>query len=153
MNVMSSQFARYLASTMVLALSALLVSSGTAAAQETPKATPPAAKADGKKADKATGRLPAYYKGVVNDDQRQQIYKIMAEYAPRLADLHAQMRQATKEQDDKIEALLTPEQKQKIAQLKAAKPNRRSAAAGEKKAQAKAPATMPAQPATPAEAK
>ena len=76
---MSSQVARNLASTMVLTISALLVQSGTAAAQET---TPPAAKVEGKKADKATGRLPAYYKGVVNDEQRQQIYKIMAEYAP-----------------------------------------------------------------------
>lgn len=149
---MSSQLARYLASTLVLALSALLVSSGTAAAQETPNATPPAAKAERKKADKVTGRLPAYYKGVVNDEQRQQIYKIMAECAPRLADLHAQLRKATKEQDDKIEALLTPEQKQKIAELKAAKPNRRSPAPGEKKAQAKA-AAAPAQPTTPAEAK
>jgi Spy/CpxP family protein refolding chaperone len=156
----SSQFARYLASTMVLTISALLVQSGTAAAQETPKTTPPAAKAkaDGKKADKTPGRLPAYYKGVVTDEQRQQIYKIMAEYAPKLADLRAQLNRATKEQDGKIEALLTPEQKQKITQLKAAaKVNRRAAAGGEKKAQANAPAAPPAksavQPETPAEPK
>jgi Spy/CpxP family protein refolding chaperone len=150
---MSSHWARYLASTMVLTLSALLVSSGTATAQETPKATPPAAKAAGKKADTVSGRLPAHYKGVVTEDQRKQIYKIMAEYAPRFADLRAQLRQVTKEQDDKIEALLTPEQKQKIAQLKAAaKLNRGAATAGEKKAQVKA-SFNPPQPAAPAEAK
>jgi Spy/CpxP family protein refolding chaperone len=154
----SSQFARYLASTMVLTISALLVQSGTAAAQETPKTTPPAAKADGKKADKTAGRLPAFYKSVVTEEQRQQIYKIMAEYAPKLADLRAQLSRATKEQDEKIEALLTPEQKQKITQLKvAAKVNRRAAASGEKKSLAKAIAAPQAKPAvqtdTPAEPK
>jgi hypothetical protein len=45
----------------------------------------------------------------------------MADYAPELSDLRAQLSRITKEQDQKIEALLTPEQKQKLAQLKADK--------------------------------
>ena len=115
------RFARYLANTMVLTFCALLAYSATAAAQEPPKTTPSAEKAERKKAEKLTGHLPPYYKGLVNDDQRQQIYKIMADYAPKLGDLRAQLIRTSKEQEEKIEALLTPEQKQKLAQLKAAK--------------------------------
>ena len=86
-----SSLARYLTSTMVFTLSALLMSSGIAAAQEPPKATPPAAKAEGKKVEKITRHLPPYYKSVVSDEQRQQIYKIMAEYAPKISDLRARL--------------------------------------------------------------
>ena len=123
----SLKFARCLANTTVLTLCALLAYSATTAAQEPSKTAPAAEKADGKKAEnkqaeKLSGRLPLHYKGLVTDEQRQQIYKIMADYAPGLADLRAQLNRLTKEQDQKIEALLTPEQKQKLAQLKAVKP-------------------------------
>jgi Spy/CpxP family protein refolding chaperone len=131
---------------MAFTLSAWLVQSGIAASQETPNASPPAAKVAGAKAEKLTGRVPAYYKTVVTDDQRQQIYKIMAEYTPRLIALKGQLNQLTNEQDKRIEALLTPEQKQKIAQLKAAKANRHEMAS-EKKAPAKDAAAEAAKPA------
>lgn len=67
---------------------------------------------------KLTGRLPAYYATVVTRDQKQQIYKIQQEYAPRVKELQTQIDNLNKQRDEKIEALLTAEQKQKVEALK-----------------------------------
>lgn len=86
------------------------------------------------KPKKGIHRLPPHYGGVVDDEQRAKIYKIQDEYQPKIEALEAQLKNLRKERDGKIEALLTPEQKQKIDAAKAQKK------AGKEKAKAKKPA-------------
>src|SRR5262245_27953748 len=70
--------------------------------------------------DEAKGRLPAYYKDVVNDEQRTKIYEIQAKYADQIDALQSQLEGLRKKQTDEIEAVLTKEQRDKVAALKAA---------------------------------
>ena len=83
---------------------------------------------DAKKADskakagakeKPKGRLPAYYKDVVTDEQRDQIYAIQAKYAKQVEDLQSQLDAVKVKQNDEIEGLLSAEQKEKLAKVKA----------------------------------
>jgi hypothetical protein len=69
------------------------------------------------KAAARRGILPPYFRGVVDEKQRDAIYKIQEEYGAKIAALKAQLEAATKERDAKIAALLTPEQKNKLEQL------------------------------------
>jgi hypothetical protein len=82
---------------------------------------------DAKKADskakagakeKAKGRLPAYYKDVVTEEQRDQIYAIQAKYVKQLEDLQGQIDAVKAKQNDEIEGLLSAEQKEKLAKVK-----------------------------------
>lgn len=85
----------------------------TAAEAETAKkAAPPAAETK-----EPRGRLPAYYAEVVDEKQRAAIYAIQQEYAERIKQLRLQLDAVTKERDQKIVAVLTPEQQKKVAQL------------------------------------
>ncbi|MHC4177839.1 MAG: hypothetical protein ACYSWU_10045, partial [Planctomycetota bacterium] len=70
-----------------------------------------------KKAKKFRGRLPNYYGQVVDQKQRATIYKIQAEYAPKIAELKAQLEALTKQRDEKVAAVLTPEQRKKVEQI------------------------------------
>jgi hypothetical protein len=81
------------------------------------KKADPKAKAGAK--EKGKGRLPAYYKDVVSEEQRDKIYTIQAKYAKQLEDLQSQLDAARSKLNDEIEGLLTAEQKEKIAKLKA----------------------------------
>jgi len=80
------------------------------------KKADPKAKAGAK--DKAKGRLPAYYKDVVTDEQRDQIYAIQAKYVKQLEDLQSQIDGLKAKQNDEIEGLLSAEQKGKLAKVK-----------------------------------
>lgn len=94
-------------------LACLLGASVAAAAEaETTKAAPAAAEAKGPR-----GRLPAYYAEVVDEKQRTAIYAIQQEYAERIKQLRLQLDAVTKERDQKIAAVLTPEQQKKVAEL------------------------------------
>jgi hypothetical protein len=73
---------------------------------------PPAA--DAAKKARPSGRLPKYYAAVVNQVQREEIYRIQEEYEPKIKALQAQLDAMKKEKDQKIESVLTPEQKKKI---------------------------------------
>lgn len=99
------------ASTLVVAAVSL-----NSVGQEAKKADPKA-KAGAK--EKVKGRLPAYYKDVVTDEQRDQIYAIQAKYAKQLEDLQSQVDAAKAKLNGEIEALLSPEQKEKLAKAKA----------------------------------
>jgi Spy/CpxP family protein refolding chaperone len=169
----SLSFVRSSMGILALGLGTLGVCSGPAIAADAGTSTAPAGqkteakKADGKAAEakpaEKGNRLPPYYRQVVSNEQRQQIYKILTEYAPKVdqakadlnkavndakaktAEFKTQLSKLTKEQTDKIEALLTPEQKAKLAQLKAAAEAKRQAtlkkkADEKKKAETKAPA-------------
>jgi len=73
-----------------------------------------------KKAKKFRGRLPNFYRLVVDQKQRQTIYKIQAEYAPKIADLKAQLDALTKQRDQRVAAVLTPQQRKRVEGFKAA---------------------------------
>jgi len=64
------------------------------------------------------GRLPAYFRTVVKDEQRQEIYAIQLEYDPQISKLREQLKALVDERNAKIDAVLTPEQRKKIADLK-----------------------------------
>ena len=99
------------ASTLVLAAVSL-----NSIGQEKTKKADTKAKAGAK--EKPKGRLPAYYKEVVTDEQRDQIYAIQAKYAKQLDDLQSQIDALKAKQSDEIEGLLSAEQKEKLAKLR-----------------------------------
>jgi hypothetical protein len=59
-------------------------------------------------------RLPSHYGAVVDEKQREEIYKIQDEYQPKIDILENQLKALKKERDDKISAVLTAEQKKKL---------------------------------------
>ena len=65
------------------------------------------------------GRLPAYYSRVVDEKQREKIYAIQREFAPKIDALKAQLAALTAERDTKVEAVLAPEQLKTVEKLKA----------------------------------
>ena len=81
-----------------------------------------AKKADGGKG----GKLPAYIRDVIDDQGREKAMAIEKEYGEKIASLRAQVLALTKERDEKILALLTSEQKEKMDQLKVAAKSERS---------------------------
>ena len=88
--------------------------------------TPWVSAADGQHAGRiankirAKGRLPKYYTNVVTEKQREEIYKIQEEYRPKIDAAKAQLQALTKEQNEKISAVLTADQKKKIEDAAAA---------------------------------
>jgi hypothetical protein len=103
----------------------------------TAKAAADDAKAEGKK---AVRRLPMYYAQVVDEAQREKIYGIQAEFNEKTAPLRAQIEALEKDRDARIAAVLTPEQKKQLDDLKAAAKAGRDAA---KKAAPKATPKVP----------
>lgn len=102
-------------------LMAMLLWVGPARAADEPaaKAAKPAA-ADKEKAKKASSRLPMYFAQVVDKGQRAKIVAILADYNVKIDAL-------TKERDEKVNAVLTPEQLKKVQELKAAAKDKRNA--------------------------
>lgn len=103
----------------------------------------PAVKVEGKAKAAPKGRLPAHYKEVVTEEQKQQIYDVNAKYATEIEALAEKMKAAVAKRDAEIEALLSADQKAKVAKLK-------EEAAAKKKATAATKEAKPATPATPA---
>lgn len=69
---------------------------------------------------KARGRLPNYYGKVgVSAEQREKIYSIQAQYNSQIKALEKQIAELKEKRDAEIESVLTPEQKKKLAQLRA----------------------------------
>ncbi len=78
-----------------------------------------------KKADKpkvskkeAKGRLPAYFKNVVTEEQKSKIYDIQFKYAAQIEDLQSQLEALRKKQTEEIDAVLTKEQLDKVTALR-----------------------------------
>jgi hypothetical protein len=128
-------------------IAAELGAAPAAAAEKSDAGTAPSAaaekkpsprKAKGEKPAKPRGRLPAYFGAVVTPELREKIYAIQAEYEPRIGQLRKELDALTKERDEKIHALLTPEQKKKIEELKAAaRPSKKEATESKKEARDK----------------
>jgi hypothetical protein len=112
-------------------------------------------KIKGKPADQPSGRLPIYFAKVVDDKQKVAIYRIQHEYDSKIADLKTQLAQVTKQRDEKIAAVLTPEQQKKIDEAKAAAAKSRPASSSAAKSKVDAPtaSATPAAPAAPPAAK
>ncbi len=98
---------------------------------------------------KARGRLPAYYASVVTEEQRDQVYKIQQEYNPKIEALEKQLDAVRNERNEKIAAVLTPEQRKQVdeaaatAQAKRANAARRRAEQNQAQPDAAAPADKP----------
>jgi hypothetical protein len=109
-------------------------------ADSTPATTPADQPDKTKKAKRRGGdHLPLYYKDVVTDDQKKQIYSIQDEYKPKLNALKEQLKALTAERDAKLDALLTADQKTKVEAKRAeAQAKRAEAKAIAKRAEAKA---------------
>lgn len=139
---------RWVAGSVLLASVVWLVAGAWAQQGGPGKGPAAAAKAEGPARRARAGQLPPYYRDVVSDEQRQKIYAIQAEYNAQIAELEAKVAQLRKERDAKIEALLTPEQKKQIEDLRAAarakRQSRRPAKAN--------PSGRPAAPSKPAPA-
>jgi hypothetical protein len=63
------------------------------------------------------GPLPLYYRSVVDGIQKEQMYKICDTYEPKLDELRKQMKALEDKRDAEMEALLRPDQKEKVKQL------------------------------------
>lgn len=119
---MSRAFALRIPAAIGLTCLAILFSaidSNRAQDADTPAGAEAASESAAEKPKKARGRLPNYYRLVVDQKQREAIYTIQQEYAEKIATLKAQLNAMTKERNEKVAALLTPEQRQKVEQLAA----------------------------------
>jgi Spy/CpxP family protein refolding chaperone len=111
----------------VVLLAGLMVV-GSPLAQEKPgEAEPPA-----RPRAQARGRLPNYYRQVVTPDQREKIYAVQAKYVEQIEALEKQILDLEAKRDTEVEALLSPEQKEKVKALREEARKRREAAAAER---------------------
>jgi hypothetical protein len=98
----------------VLAVVALALAGGRAtrsAAQETKD------KAAGKA---ATARLPNYYGRVATDEQKPKLREVAEKYAPRIQKKREELQALVAERDAALDEILTAEQRDEIAKLRAA---------------------------------
>ena len=70
------------------------------------------------KSKRAVHRLPNYFGQIVTEEQKVEIYKIQDEYAPKVQEYREKLAGVLKERNAKIHAVLTPEQKEKLEQMK-----------------------------------
>lgn len=75
---------------------------------------------------KLTGRLPRYFGKVVDDNQRQRIYEIQAEYRQKVTALQQQLDQAKAAELEAIEGVLQPGQLEQLKKLRSAAQMQRS---------------------------
>jgi hypothetical protein len=96
-------------------------SAPSAKAADAPVAPPAEKKAAKTPAPKrATNRLPTYYAQVVDNQQRAKIVAIQEDYAGKIEPLQRQIDALVKERDEKAAAVLTPEQRKRVDELRAA---------------------------------
>ncbi len=73
-------------------------------------------------------RLPNHYAKVVTPAQRQAIYKIQEGYNQRIEELKAELAKIEAQMNEEISGVLSPEQRERVAQLTAEAQERREAA-------------------------
>lgn len=91
-------------------------------------------KAEAKKPDaverkKPRGRLPNHYSDVVTGEQKDKIYDIQGPYLSKIEKLADEIMALRSQMAQDVEAVLTPEQKQRVAALKAEADAKRKAVA------------------------
>jgi|GEM_PF-968690 len=95
-----------------------------------PAARAPATKKGAGKEGQArqpAARLPNYYREVVTEAQREKILAIQRQYAAKIDPLRRELEKLTRERDQEIESVLTPEQKKQLEDIKAAAKAKRDA--------------------------
>ncbi len=65
-------------------------------------------------------RLPPYFKEIVTEEQKTKIYALQEEYNEKISVLAEEIKKLQAARTAAIEALLSPEQKQKLADARAA---------------------------------
>ncbi len=74
------------------------------------------------------GRLPAYYGQIgLSKEQREKIYQIQANYRAKIEELEKQLAELRAKQQAEIDAVLTPDQKKRLEELRSRARSRRSA--------------------------
>lgn len=124
---------------LVVAVVSASVLPAPASAQEGKAKKAPKKEEVKEKKKEAGGRLPPYYRDIVTEEQKEQIYGIQGKYADQIAALQKQLDDLRDKQTAEIESVLTPEQKAKLAQARAAKKKPKD----KEKAGDKAPAKKP----------
>ena len=89
---------------------------------------------------KPKGRLPAYYKDIVDDQQRNAIYSIQADYKSKIDALQEQIDKLSAERDTAIENVLSTAQKDKLKKAKEAATTKKKKPDADKPAEQAAPA-------------
>jgi hypothetical protein len=84
--------------------------------------------------DKAKGpRLPNYYSKVASGQQRIQLRAVLKEYAPQIKAKRDELQALVAKRDTALNEILTPEQQQEIAKLRADAAARRKAGGAKSK--------------------
>lgn len=68
---------------------------------------------------KVSVRLPNYYREIVTEEQREKIYEIQRQFNAKIQTLEAELEKLKGDRDTKVEAILTPDQKLKLEQIRA----------------------------------
>ncbi len=127
---------------MTLALAAVLITltSMSAWTQDKPTSSKPAAVEE----EKATGRLPNNYgKLGLSDKQKKTIYTAQSKYATEINALIRQVEELREKRDAEVAAVLTGEQKVKLAELQGETAKKAAAKkAGKTPAEEDAPAKL-----------
>jgi hypothetical protein len=98
----------------------------------------------GKKDKTSSNRLPPYFGKVVDKQQREKIYAIQNEYRPKIAAARKAMDTLVKEQNDKMLAVLTPEQQKQVQDAAANAKKKKAASASTEPATSAPAASKPA---------
>lgn len=124
----------------LLVLFSLLAVAGSPLAQEKQNADQGDAAKPAATRRAPRGRLPNYYRQVVTPTQREKIYTLQASYAEKIEVLEKQIAELEAKRDAEVEALLTPEQREKVKALAEEARKRRAERAAERAGTAEPPA-------------
>lgn len=114
----------------LVALATLVTLVGRPAAQENQPAESPAAEKPARA--RPRGRLPNFYRQVVTPEQREEIYTIQRSYAAQIEPLEKQIAALEMKRDKEVEAILSPEQLEKVKALRAEAQKRREERAAQR---------------------
>ncbi|MFT7641166.1 MAG: hypothetical protein ACI9G1_002912 [Pirellulaceae bacterium] len=108
---------------LTLAVLSLICMTNAAPAQE-PSPSDQPAKVE--KKSKFRGRLPAYFKSVVSEPQRAEIYKIQESYYNEIQALQAKIKEMVTKRDAEVQDVLTDKQLDQVDELSTAAATRRA---------------------------
>jgi len=128
---------------MILAITVFVWACPARAAEEGDSKPAAAAVKEGQ-AKRPAARLPNYYREVVTEEQREKILAIQEQYSAQIDPLRRELEKLARERDQKIESLLTPEQKKQIEDLRAAAKAKRDADRRPKSGKSARPSRAPA---------
>ncbi|MDG2219962.1 MAG: hypothetical protein P8L85_01180 [Rubripirellula sp.] len=72
------------------------------------------------KQEMSGGRLPRYFAGLVDDDQREEIYQIQSKFREQIQELEKELAELEQEQLGAMEKVLSTAQRKELASLRSA---------------------------------